>query len=291
MNKNADEVIVMNCPYCNFPNSPDSRFCENCGAPLPPTKNKSHTGLIAVITIVILAAIGGITALLLMNSESSSGQASVSSESSAVPTKESVSPIKESDISSAKTSTPTTEASIPTTAAIITTTEAAEPVTFTVASSIPSGLSGAYAVTVTGASATSTIVQSGYDNSALCVADGRAETSWQEGVAGSGIGESVSLQYDGTHKIQYMSFQLGNWRDNDYFYGNNRPQTLSLEFTGGPSADAVYTIDFPSDKSVYYLEFSSPVEASAVRLTIKNVYSGTSWDDTCIAEVTAYAVR
>ena len=62
MNKNADEVIVMNCPYCNFPNSPDSRFCENCGAPLPPIKNKSHTGLIAVITIVILAAIGGITA-------------------------------------------------------------------------------------------------------------------------------------------------------------------------------------------------------------------------------------
>ena len=52
----------MNCPYCNFPNSPDSRFCENCGAPLPPIKNKSHTGLIAVITIVILAAIGGITA-------------------------------------------------------------------------------------------------------------------------------------------------------------------------------------------------------------------------------------
>ena len=47
------------------------------------------------------------------------------------------------------------------------------------------------------AMATSVIDQEGHDNSAAMVLDGRDETSWQEGVAGEGIGRESPCIWTG----------------------------------------------------------------------------------------------
>ena len=150
---------------------------------------------------------------------------------------------------------------------------------------MPEGLPGTLQVPVSYAEATSEIHQDGYDNSPICAADGSVTTSWQEGVDGPGKGESLTLHYESASPIRYFLFRLGNWRDNVYFYGNNRPRSLILTFEDGSQTTAV----FPADQAGYYVELSAPVTTSFVTFTIESVYIGTDWDDTCIAEITVYS--
>lgn len=58
--------------------------------------------------------------------------------------------------------------------------------------------------------------------------DGDEVTSWQEGVEGPGIGETIYYKLDQEQPITYLTFKLGNWRNDKYFYGNNRPRTLTI---------------------------------------------------------------
>lgn len=140
-----------------------------------------------------------------------------------------------------------------------------------------------YKLSVRDASASSVITQEGTDNGAMKAVDGNEKTSWQEGVAGDGIGESIHFELEKSYNVKYMSFQLGNWNSWEYYDGNNRPK--ELEITVG---DVTQTITFPDGKNEYWVEFSRECPASEVDVVIKSVYKGSQWDDTCIAEIGLY---
>lgn len=140
-----------------------------------------------------------------------------------------------------------------------------------------------YKLSVKDASASSVISQEGTDNGAGKAVDGNEKTSWQEGVAGDGIGESLHFELEKPYNVKYMSFQLGNWNSWEYFDGNNRPK--ELEITVG---DVTQTITFPDGKTEYWVEFSGECPASEIDVVIRSVYKGSQWDDTCIAEIGVY---
>lgn len=140
-----------------------------------------------------------------------------------------------------------------------------------------------YKLSVRDASASSVITQEGTDNSAAKAVDGNEKTSWQEGAAGDGIGESLHFELEKPYHVKYMSFQLGNWNSWEYFDGNNRPK--ELEITAG---DVTQSITFPDGKTEYWVEFSEECPASEIDVVIKSVYKGSQWDDTCIAEIGLY---
>ena len=140
-----------------------------------------------------------------------------------------------------------------------------------------------YKLSVKDASASSVISQEGTDNGAGKAVDGNEKTSWQEGVAGDGIGESLHFELEKSYNVKYMSFQLGNWNSWEYFDGNNRPK--ELEITVG---DVTQTITFPDGKTEYWVEFSGECPASEIDVVIRSVYKGSQWDDTCIAEIGVY---
>lgn len=140
-----------------------------------------------------------------------------------------------------------------------------------------------YKLSVKDASASSVISQEGTDNGAKKAVDGNEKTSWQEGVSGDGIGESLHLELEKPYHIKYMSFKLGNWNSAEYYDGNNRPK--ELELTVG---DVTQTITFPDGKTEYWVEFSEECLASKVDVVIGSVYEGSQWDDTCIAEIGVY---
>ena len=140
-----------------------------------------------------------------------------------------------------------------------------------------------YKLSVKDASASSVISQEGTDNGAGKAVDGNEKTSWQEGVAGDGIGESLHFELEKSYNVKYMSFQLGNWNSWEYFDGNNRPK--ELEITVG---DVTQTITFPDGKTEYWVEFSGECPASEIEVVIRSVYKGSQWDDTCIAEIGVY---
>ena len=131
------------------------------------------------------------------------------------------------------------------------------------------------------ASATSSIQQDNKDNSPDLIFDGRDDTSWQEGVSGYGIGESVSWELDREYQVKYIGFKMGNWADNDYYYnGNTIPRTVEL--TAGGST---FELSFSNERAVQWVELSPEITARSMSLTIRDVYPGTSWSDTCISEI------
>lgn len=150
----------------------------------------------------------------------------------------------------------------------------------------PEDMGDYYRLSVSEASASSEISQEGTDNSAGKIVDGNERTSWQEGVDGDGIGESVQLKLAKPYKVRYLSFQLGNWNSERYYAGNNRPK--ELEITVG---NVTQTVTFPDGQTEYWLELSRECPAQEITLTVQSVYSGSEWDDTCIAEVGIYGVN
>ena len=74
--------------------------------------------------------------------------------------------------------------------------------------------------------------------------DGNLETSWQEGVDGSGIGEQVTFYLDRVYEVNYLAFNLGNWRTDDYYRQNNRPETLKITMNGRETL-----VEFPDEKT------------------------------------------
>ncbi len=138
-------------------------------------------------------------------------------------------------------------------------------------------------LSVTDASATSTIYQKNTDNGPMRLFDGREDTSWQEGVDGYGIGEQVSARFDKNHQIKYIAFKLGNWRNESYFNANSVPAAMTIRL-----GDFETEVTFTGEMKEEWIELTEPVNADRMTLTIDDVYEGAQWDDTCITCITVY---
>lgn len=131
----------------------------------------------------------------------------------------------------------------------------------------------------------SNVVQKGskIDNSAWSAFDGDTITSWQEGRDGDGIGEFIGIGFDRTYQVKVITVLLGNHRSAELYVKNNTPRTLTFQ-VGGQEFQAT----FPNEMQRFALEFSQPVEASDIRITVNDVYRGTVYADASIAEVEVY---
>ncbi len=71
------------------------------------------------------------------------------------------------------------------------------------------------------------------------------------------------------------------------FYSNNRVKIIGLEFekyTDGRwvTESIIYELDDIMDMQYFY--FNEPVIVESFKIIILDVYPGSKWDDTCIAE-------
>lgn len=174
-----------------------------------------------------------------------------------------------------------------TTAPAVETTAEAEPATCTVKRISQVNLSGKVRAGVLRdtVEASSYLVQSdkAIDNSGWSAFDGDSVTSWQEGVEGNGIGEYIGIRFDREYQVEAITLLLGNHRSDDLYVRNNVPKTLIINLDG-----QVFQVTFPKEKLEQVVEFSRPVPASSIRLTVQDVYPGTEYTDTIIAEVGVY---
>lgn len=166
---------------------------------------------------------------------------------------------------------------------IPTNTPTPEPTQATLMASEPD-LSAYYRVPVIAANASSTITQQGTNNNPMLLFDGRDDTSWQEGVNGYGINENVAFSFDAAAKIKYIGFKLGNWKNDKYYYGNAKPKTMTLAF-----GDYSGQVTFTGERGVEWVEVNHALNSDSMRITVNDVYPGTSWEDTCISEIMVYA--
>lgn len=272
----------MNCPECGAPVGKNDEYCGSCGCHIisdggKPSdrkgKNKKKSPVILIITIILeIIAIAAVAAALLFGLPDKVSSSSESDEKKIVePTK---TPIP------TETSMPT-ETPVPTDTPVPT--PLPEPVLMTevnAAESIRSEFLRVSKNEVATAEASTTIKQNKVANYPIYVFDDDITTNWQEGVDGSGIGQYIDFTLTQSYAVEAMTFKLGNWKEQKYFYGNNRPKTLQID-TDHDS----WTVTFPDSWTEFAVKFTSPVEISKIKITIMDVYKGTSWDDTPITDI------
>ena len=272
----------MKCPYCGTRNSQYARICVQCGERLDRVREKRHEKriilygvfLIAVILAAGLGAMFAVSKVLGTGSSSGSSHSNVTIETPTPTPEATPTPTPESEPEPEPTETPEPTPEEPAFSAGLTTPERQ--------AQIPE--MGYAPVVVVDSAASSTIYQEGVDNNAYVLFDGSDWSSWQEGVDGDGIGENVSAAFDREYQVRFLVLRLGNWYQDDYFYGSNgRPQTLTFEL--GPER---FQITFPDEKRDFCIELSKDVPASSLRMVIDAVYSGYEFADTCISEVIVY---
>lgn len=121
------------------------------------------------------------------------------------------------------------------------------------------------------------------DNTGWSAFDGNPETSWQEGQPDDGIGEYVMARFDRDYQVKNITFLLGNHRSDEWYEKNNRPKRISI-LLGGQRFEA----EFPDEMSEFTVVLSEPVSASDITVMIDEVYCGTEYQDTVIAEIGVY---
>ena len=122
------------------------------------------------------------------------------------------------------------------------------------------------------------------DYSGSRLIDGDQTTSWQEGEEGTGEGKGVTISLDGSHPVRYLVLYLGNWKSDELWRYNARPQSLAIQV--GEAEEEI--LEFPNEKKVFYLALQEPVEASEIKIRIQSSYEGERWEDNCISEIEVY---
>jgi putative hemolysin len=115
---------------------------------------------------------------------------------------------------------------------------------------------------------------------AAAAIDGLTESSWVEGVDGPGAGEWILLTFPGAVEVHRIGIDVGFDRDDDIFAKNNRLQKAIVRFSNGASIE----LTFSDVRGVQVIDID-PVETTYVQIIIEEVYPGTEYDDTCVAEV------
>ena len=113
------------------------------------------------------------------------------------------------------------------------------------------------------------------------VLDGDFSTVWSEGVSGYGNGEWIILDFDNIYTVKKIKIVNGLVNKKNGYYNNNRPKSLTLQFSDGSSQK----INLEDNNTGYQVVNINAVETSYVKFVIDSVYYGTKYDDTCIADI------
>ena len=78
-----------------------------------------------------------------------------------------------------------------------------------------------------------------------------------------------------------MTFKLGNWLSDDYYWGNYRPKTLRID-----SGSDSWNLTFPDGKDEFLVELDPETDISDIKIMIQEVYTDqVKWDDTAITDI------
>ncbi len=117
------------------------------------------------------------------------------------------------------------------------------------------------------------------------VVDDFSDTAWTEGVTGPGIGEWITLTFPDVIEVHSIGLDVGYDRDEDIFFANNRIKKVTLAFSNGEQVELEFA-DTRGMQTIPLVRAPGPnIETTFVTIIVEDVYPGTEYDDTCLAEV------
>lgn len=144
------------------------------------------------------------------------------------------------------------------------------------------GVVAAGEIPVKSAKASSVLPEAqGVSYAAANAADQRVGTFWVEGEESAGLGEWIQFDFGKMVTITHVEVRPGNWYSQDFWQRHNRIKEAQFKFRSG--APVRHT--FEDKKEVQVVKFKTPVKTPFVKLILKGVYEGTTFNDTCLSEV------
>ncbi|SRR6056297_3523545 len=111
--------------------------------------------------------------------------------------------------------------------------------------------------------------------------------SWVEGVKGPGVGESIFIDFKAPVKVSYFYIKNG-FGDPKWYGANHRVKELQVESTGRISDNfdkKTFTVTLKDTGNMQEIHLPEKVLCRGFKFTIKSVYRGSKFDDTCISEI------
>jgi hypothetical protein len=122
--------------------------------------------------------------------------------------------------------------------------------------------------------------------------DGLLSSPWVEAARGPGIGEWIMLTFPGTVEVHRIGLDVGydrdegdTFRNENLFFANNRVKRATIKFSTGDEME----LSFADERRVQMSNIA-PVKTTYVQVVIDEVYPGSRWDDTCLAELEVWGV-
>lgn len=132
--------------------------------------------------------------------------------------------------------------------------------------------------------ASSELSEKGMIHNAERICDGNLKKAWVEGVAGQGIGETITFNLKKSCVVKGFRINAGYQKTEELYYKNSRPKTIDIHFSTGKT--------FQFDLDDYYgtqnFKFDSPIMAKSITITIVSVYEGNLYEDTVFSELQWY---
>lgn len=115
--------------------------------------------------------------------------------------------------------------------------------------------------------------------------DSNLSTAWAEGSSSNGVNESITVWLDKEQMVSAISLLNGYGKSEDLYYKNCRIKSAQLTFSDGSTTDVSFS-DGIIDKE-QKVSFDA-VSTEFVKITVKEVFSGSKYTDLCVSEVGIY---
>ncbi len=115
--------------------------------------------------------------------------------------------------------------------------------------------------------------------------DGKVGSVWVEGdEGGSGLGHYLTIDLDGSTMVTSLKIWNGNWYSWDFWNRHNRIKELEVEFSDGTKE----SFTLADEKVAEIVTLAKPVSTDSLKLKVKSIYRGTTFNDTVISEVVVF---
>ncbi|MCR5487994.1 MAG: hypothetical protein K6F35_10820 [Lachnospiraceae bacterium] len=136
----------------------------------------------------------------------------------------------------------------------------------------------------------------GRSYSGMNLVDGDYTTIWSEGVMGTGIGETITLNLDKIQLVYGVTICNGYTADYDLYANNGKLTEAEVDFGNGYLARGSlggFAFEGYSSEDLVYtnqnrIELDEPVMTDTVIIKILGAESGAKYDDTCVSEIRVY---
>ncbi|MFT4977146.1 MAG: hypothetical protein ACI8S6_003051 [Myxococcota bacterium] len=114
--------------------------------------------------------------------------------------------------------------------------------------------------------------------------DSKSASVWVEGESGSGLGAWVEVDLGQVQSVEGIRLWAGVWSSPDFWRRHNRPKEVELTFDDGTTQ----LITLADEMKMFDIPISGGKQTRKIKVTIKSVHSGSTFNDTGISEIQVY---